>query len=91
MDKYQKLRGQCQETFYNMGRAMHQLGLTYAAIYYYEKVLNEEPFITVNETKIDSIESFDLKRFAAHNLSLIYSNSGNKVVARLMLEKYCTI
>ena len=27
LQNYAKLRGQCQETYYNLGRAMHQLGI----------------------------------------------------------------
>ena len=37
-DAYLRLRGDTQETYYNLGRAMHQLGILPAAIHYYEKV-----------------------------------------------------
>lgn len=32
------MRGDCQETYYNLGRAMHQLALFPQAIFYYQKV-----------------------------------------------------
>lgn len=34
-----ELRGECQESVYNLGRALHQLGLTHLAIHYYQKAL----------------------------------------------------
>lgn len=71
---------------------MHQLGLTYAAIYYYEKVLNTNPPVKLNDESGEEFdEMFDLKRLAAHNLAFIYTTSGNKTLARFYLEKYCTI
>lgn len=37
--RYEKLRGRCPETDYNLGRAMHQLNLIPAAVSYYKRVL----------------------------------------------------
>ena len=37
---YKELRGDCQESFYNLGRASHQLSLFKDAIYFYELALN---------------------------------------------------
>uniref|UniRef100_A0A8C9WQR5 General transcription factor IIIC, polypeptide 3 n=1 Tax=Scleropages formosus TaxID=113540 RepID=A0A8C9WQR5_SCLFO len=37
--RYLELRGHCQESLYNMGRAMQQLGLAHLAIHYYQKAL----------------------------------------------------
>lgn len=37
--RYLELRGECQESMYNLGRALHQLGLTHLAIHYYQKAL----------------------------------------------------
>uniref|UniRef100_A0A3P8ST16 General transcription factor IIIC, polypeptide 3 n=1 Tax=Amphiprion percula TaxID=161767 RepID=A0A3P8ST16_AMPPE len=37
--QYVELRGECQETMYNLGRALHQMGLTHLAIHYYQKAL----------------------------------------------------
>lgn len=34
---------------------------------------------------------YDLKRLAAHNLALIYEASGNRMLAREILEDYCTV
>ena len=34
-----ELRGECQESMYNLGRALHQMGLTHLAIHYYQKAL----------------------------------------------------
>lgn len=31
--------GVCQESMYNLGRALHQMGLTHLAIHYYQKAL----------------------------------------------------
>merc|ERR1711997_916192 len=45
LNTYVKLRGQCQETFYNLGRAMHQLGLLPAALHYYKKALAAGPIV----------------------------------------------
>ena len=32
LQNYAKLRGQCQETYYNLGRAMHQLGTNFSIL-----------------------------------------------------------
>lgn len=37
--RYVELRGECQESMYNLGRALHQMGLTHLAIHYYQKAL----------------------------------------------------
>jgi general transcription factor 3C polypeptide 3 (transcription factor C subunit 4) len=37
--RYATLRGCPQESYYNVGRACHQLGLNYLAVHYYEKAL----------------------------------------------------
>ncbi|OXB57082.1 hypothetical protein ASZ78_002370 [Callipepla squamata] len=41
--RYLDLRGPCQESFYNLGRGFHQLGLLHLAIHYYQKVLELPP------------------------------------------------
>ncbi|KAF0046283.1 hypothetical protein F2P81_002812 [Scophthalmus maximus] len=38
--RYVELRGECQESLYNLGRALHQMGLTHLAIHYYQKALS---------------------------------------------------
>lgn len=41
--RYVERRGHCQESMYNVGRALHQLGLTHLAIHYYQKALSFPP------------------------------------------------
>lgn len=41
--RYMELRGECQESVYNLGRALHQLGLSHLAIHYYQKALELPP------------------------------------------------
>jgi len=43
LHRYLDLRGPCQESFYNLGRGLHQLGLLHLAIHYYQKVLDLPP------------------------------------------------
>ena len=45
LNTYLHLRGRCQESYYNLGRAMHQLGLLPAALHYYKKALDLEPAV----------------------------------------------
>lgn len=39
MHLYIKIRGECQETLYNIGRSFHQLGLEHEAIHFYKRAL----------------------------------------------------
>ncbi|XP_014674823.1 PREDICTED: general transcription factor 3C polypeptide 3-like isoform X2 [Priapulus caudatus] len=87
LNQYVELRGECQETFYNLGRAMHQLGLLYAAVYYYKRALAVGPAIKEDHHQ----ELFDLKRETAFNLSLIYQHSGNNDLARMVLNEHCIV
>lgn len=85
--RYVEFRGHCQESLYNLGRALHQLGLTHLALHYYEKAL------TLSPLQLEGIEDdqVDLRREIAYNLSLIYQSSGNKDMARQVIYTYCTI
>uniref|UniRef100_A0A8C1HEF1 General transcription factor IIIC, polypeptide 3 n=1 Tax=Cyprinus carpio carpio TaxID=630221 RepID=A0A8C1HEF1_CYPCA len=85
--RYVDLRGHCQESLYNIGRALHQLGLGHLAIHYYEKALTLPPL------KLEGIDDdqVDLRREIAYNLSLIYQSSGNKEMARHVIYTYCTV
>uniref|UniRef100_A0AAR2LX04 General transcription factor IIIC, polypeptide 3 n=1 Tax=Pygocentrus nattereri TaxID=42514 RepID=A0AAR2LX04_PYGNA len=85
--RYVELRGHCQESLYNLGRALHQLGLTHLAIHYYQKALSFPPL------KLEGIEDdqVDLRREIAYNLSLLYQASGNKEMARYYIYTYCTV
>lgn len=87
LNTYKELRGDCQEVNYNLGRAMHQLSLLPAALFYYKKALTLGP--SVEQAGPDSI--FDLKCEIAYNISLIYQNSGNYDLARMYSEKYIVI
>ncbi|RXM27812.1 General transcription factor 3C polypeptide 3 [Acipenser ruthenus] len=87
LNRYLELRGPCQESFYNMGRALHQLGLVHLAIHYYQRAL------TCPAPHLEGIEDdqVDLRREIAYNLCLIYQSSGNMVMARHLISTYCTI
>ncbi|KAF4074934.1 hypothetical protein AMELA_G00228980 [Ameiurus melas] len=85
--RYVEFRGHCQESLYNLGRALHQLSLTHLAIHYYQKALSLPPL------KLEGIEDdqVDLRREIAFNLSLIYQASGNQEMARYYIHTYCVI
>ncbi|XP_060072289.1 general transcription factor 3C polypeptide 3-like [Ylistrum balloti] len=85
LHNYAELRGDCQESNFNIGRALHQLGLTYAAIHYYRKVLDMKPVLE----HPDGI--LDLTYEAAYNLSLIYQTSNSYDLAALLINKYLVI
>ncbi|XP_047432077.1 general transcription factor 3C polypeptide 3 [Mugil cephalus] len=85
--RYVDLRGVCQESMYNLGRALHQMGLTHLAIHYYQKAL------TLPAQKMDGIadDQVDLKKEIAFNLSLIYQASGNMEMARQLINTHCIV
>ncbi|KAG7315610.1 hypothetical protein KOW79_020476 [Hemibagrus wyckioides] len=85
--RYVEFRGHCQESLYNLGRALHQLSLAHLAIHYYQKALSLPP------VKLEGIEDdqVDLRREIAFNLSLIYQASGNMEMARYYIHTYCVI
>ncbi|XP_075040863.1 general transcription factor 3C polypeptide 3 [Mixophyes fleayi] len=87
LNQYLDLRGPCQETYYNLGRALHQMGLTHLAIQYYQQAL-ELPPLQLEGMDEDQV---DLRRDIAFNLSLIYQSSGNIEMARRLLYTYCVI
>nr|XP_031843348.1 general transcription factor 3C polypeptide 3 [Nomia melanderi] len=89
LKKYCQLRGEDgrQETYYNMGRAFHQIGLLPAAVHFYKLVLNEYPGDLVKKNS----HILDLNQEAAFNLHLIYLQSENYLLARMYLENYITI
>ncbi|ESN94955.1 hypothetical protein HELRODRAFT_120372, partial [Helobdella robusta] len=80
---YLKLRGECQESFYNIGRAMHQIGLQFLAVGFYERALKCRP-------AVDSPD-FDLTREIAFNLYIIYMSTKSYQLASYILEKYLQI
>ena len=99
LNTYVKLRGKCQETFYNLGRAMHQLGILPAALHYYKQALEAGPIIKPDCSAAETPHSihnqktniYDLSRETAHNIALIYQSSGNKDLARMYLHKYIVV
>uniref|UniRef100_A0A672YUC1 General transcription factor IIIC, polypeptide 3 n=1 Tax=Sphaeramia orbicularis TaxID=375764 RepID=A0A672YUC1_9TELE len=85
--RYVELRGECQESMYNLGRALHQMGLVHLAIHYYQKAL------TLPAQKLEGIsdDQVDLRREIAFNLSLIYQDSGNMEMARQLIVTHCIV
>jgi general transcription factor 3C polypeptide 3 (transcription factor C subunit 4) len=71
---YQKIRGECPETNYNIARAFHHIGVNHLAIRYYEKVLQDP--------------SPEYKRVTAYNLHLIYTTTGSPLLAQRVLFDY---
>ncbi|KAF8792143.1 General transcription factor 3C polypeptide 3 like protein [Argiope bruennichi] len=84
--RYAKMKGENQETFYNIGRALHQCGIKDAAIHYYKKALNCPPLITGPEQDI-----FDLRREIAYNLCVIYQASGAMDLVSMYSRKYIVV
>ncbi|XP_012163851.1 general transcription factor 3C polypeptide 3 isoform X2 [Bombus terrestris] len=89
LKKYSQLRTEDgeQETYYNMGRAFHQIGLLPAAVQFYKLVLDKDPGDLVKKNSY----LLDLRKEAAFNLHLIYLQSENYLLARMYLENYITI
>ncbi|CAL8093766.1 unnamed protein product [Calicophoron daubneyi] len=87
LNEYRRARGHCQEVYYNIGRACHQLMLGHVAMYYYQKVLDMEP---VGETEEEKSYT-DLRKEAAYNLILLYRSQGNLSMARYLMQKYLVI
>ncbi|KAK7684880.1 hypothetical protein QCA50_012129 [Cerrena zonata] len=72
-----------QEVEFNFGRLFQMIGLPSLAVKFYDKVLS------FHDKLEDS--TYDLLMEAAHNLSLIYTISGNTALAREITVKYLTI
>ena len=70
-----------QESYYNFGRACHQIGLKFVAVEYYNKALAAESVS----------EGSDLTRVIAYNLMMLYKSAGNAVMARSIMRQYLTI
>lgn len=89
LKKYSQLRGKdCeQETHYNTARAFHQLGLYPAALHHYKLAL-ETPPPDFNKKNPNFL---DLKKEAAFNIHIIYSQAENYTLARKYLEEYVVI
>ena len=85
LNQYLELRGECQEAYFNLGRAMHQLGLYSSAIEYYHRALSFASAITGED------EIFDLTKEIAYNLNLIYISSGSYELASQISQSYLVI
>ncbi|XP_005748128.1 general transcription factor 3C polypeptide 3 isoform X1 [Pundamilia nyererei] len=85
--RYVELRGECQESMYNLGRALHQMGLTHLAMHYYQKAL----LLPAKQLEGIPGDQVDLRREIAFNLSLIYQASGAVEKARYLLNTHCII
>ncbi|CAD6198035.1 unnamed protein product [Caenorhabditis auriculariae] len=96
MKRYAKNRKVKPEVFYNIGRMFHQMGLVHIAKHFYEKVLSADPPLVyyfdrdANEHSYHS-KRYDLRPMAAHNLALIFKNSGNELAARDIYEKFLVV
>jgi general transcription factor 3C polypeptide 3 (transcription factor C subunit 4) len=78
--QYQELCESKLESYYNLGRAFHHIGLYHLAIDYYEKGL---AFGSNNEKN-------NLCHEIAFNLSLIYCQSGSYLLAKEILKRHNT-
>ncbi|KAF8332446.1 hypothetical protein F5887DRAFT_996848 [Amanita rubescens] len=87
LSKYRELRKEEEnaigEVEFNFGRTFHQLGLYSYAVKYYEKVLELAE-------KVESIEH-TLAREAAHNLSLIFVQTGAVSLADQLYRRWLSI
>lgn len=81
-DYIQKV-GKCQESYYNVGRAFHQLGFYRYAVELYTIALHTP--LKVHDQR------FDLSPEIAFNLSQIYRHCNDHEKANLLLFQYCTI
>ena len=103
LSEYKKLRKPSvfgQEIHFNIGRVLQQLGLSTMALIEYRKVLDLEPTLPsarpgnskqgkTNDHHDPKI--YDLRPEAAYNMSLIYKQSGNFILAKQIISKYCRI
>eukprot|EP01094_Clydonella_sp_ATCC50884_P005311 TRINITY_DN1423_c0_g1_i2.p1 TRINITY_DN1423_c0_g1~~TRINITY_DN1423_c0_g1_i2.p1 ORF type:complete len:111 (-),score=36.69 TRINITY_DN1423_c0_g1_i2:490-822(-) len=92
MMRYYELSEKSPRASYNVGRAFHQLDLTHFAIPYYEKALaGAGPALNDEHYELRQSEHVIMRRFAAHNLMLIYKASGQEDRAREILYEYLVI
>lgn len=86
MQEYLSLRSNSpaekQESFYNMGRFLHGIGLISQAVDFYQRALEYQKQIPAE---------FDLSREAAYNLHLIWAISGNMKLSRQVLSDYLVV
>lgn len=79
------------ETEYNVGRALHQLGIVDAACIFYERVLNHDLTHPESTSREGDVAMWgDLRREAAYNLLQIYRSSGAFELASKLCREYLT-
>ena len=103
LQKYQALKGcrpapgdqvtasrqDMQEVYYNMGRFFHHYCLLKYALHFYEKALNYcDSSSTPNNEQLEDTVKTDLRLEIAHNLHLLYLQSGNLLMAHAIFLKY---
>lgn len=87
LNRYLELRGECQESLYNLGRAFHHIGLYHVSIHYYEQALALPPVGKDDEER----SLLDLTQTIAFNLMQIYRQEGNERLAHFVMQKYLII
>ncbi|CAI2738175.1 unnamed protein product, partial [Dicrocoelium dendriticum] len=85
--EYRRNRGRCQEVYYNIARACHQMMLGHIAIHYYEKVLHMDPVGDTEEER----SLTDLRQETAFNLALLYRSQGNHCMAHHIIQTYLVV
>ncbi|KAF2353145.1 Tetratricopeptide-like helical domain [Trinorchestia longiramus] len=85
LNSYRELRGDCQESLYNIGRAMHQINILHLAIHYYELALKCPP-----PSRVEGQPCLDLTCEIAFNLALLYRKNSPRL-ARYYMQKYIRI
>jgi general transcription factor 3C polypeptide 3 (transcription factor C subunit 4) len=76
-----------QEASYNLARAAQHLGLAHVAVPLYERALRAAP----PQQQAQQPGAADLRREAAHNLALIYRESGSNALARAVIREHLTV
>lgn len=86
LGRYLDARGSgCQEALFNVGRALHELGLLHMALHMYQRALAVPPAVQ------EMPEVFDLRREIAFNVSQLYLLGGNTELARWYIDRYCVV
>merc|ERR1712013_384556 len=86
--RYVRLSLSSTESFYNLARAFHLLGLFAMAQTLYEKVIRQ---IIRSRSTLEADAETDAEavlRYAAYNLAKIYLRSGQTALARDTLKRY---
>jgi hypothetical protein len=91
LQEYERRRGNPQESAFNTGRALHQLGLLHLAVPFYERSLAAAPSAAAAAMEGLAPPDLDLSHAAAHNLALIYRQSGADDLARQVLARHLVV